>query len=76
MTWYVYILLCADNSFYVGHTDDIEERVDRHNQGRGAMWTACRNPVTLVYHEMFCCERDAITRESQVNDGPGRKKMP
>ena len=41
MVWFVYILLCSDNSFYVGHTEDIEKRVVTHNAGKGAIYTAC-----------------------------------
>src|SRR5258706_118935 len=45
----VYILRCADNSFYVGHTQNLHDRVQTHNNGAGATWTACRRPVELVY---------------------------
>ena len=34
--YYVYILRCVDDSFYIGHTDDLTDRITRHNEGRGA----------------------------------------
>src|SRR5437588_447446 len=47
----VYILRCSDDSLYVGHTSNLEERLKVHNDGRGALWTASRRPVILVYWE-------------------------
>jgi putative endonuclease len=65
-SFFVYILCCSDGSLYVGHTSDVEERVKLHNEGRGALWTACRRPVTLVYQEQYASEANAIGRERQI----------
>lgn len=46
---YVYMLRCRDGSYYVGSTRALEARVDEHQQGRGARYTARRRPVTLVW---------------------------
>ena len=62
----VYIVTCADGSFYVGHTSDAPERVKVHNDGRGALWTACRRPVVLVYQGRHDSEGKAINRERQI----------
>jgi putative endonuclease len=43
MPW-TYILECADGSFYVGSTRDLEERVEQHNTGHGAAYTRRRRP--------------------------------
>ncbi len=51
LLFYVYILECADKSYYVGVTDDPARRVDEHNSGKGADWTARRRPVVLVRKE-------------------------
>ena len=48
--WYVYILHCADNTFYTGITTDLERRLMEHNESpRGAKYTRGRTPVKLVY---------------------------
>ncbi|MHC5123439.1 MAG: GIY-YIG nuclease family protein, partial [Planctomycetota bacterium] len=49
--WFVYFLTCSDDSYYIGHTHNIKQRVETHNQGRGSSWTAKRLPVTLAYFE-------------------------
>ena len=53
--WYVYILECADNSFYTGITIDVERRIIEHNHDNklGAKYTRVRRPVRLVYQEKF-----------------------
>jgi predicted GIY-YIG superfamily endonuclease len=72
---FVYILRCADDSLYVGHTSNIDERVKAHNDGCGAQWTACRRAVTLVYQETHPWEDDAITLERQLKRWTHAKKV-
>ncbi|HSY76255.1 MAG TPA: GIY-YIG nuclease family protein [Bacteroidia bacterium] len=45
--WYVYMLECADGSIYTGITNDVKERVAKHNSGKGAKYTKARLPVVL-----------------------------
>ena len=73
-SFFVYILRCADDSYYVGHTGDLPARMKVHNDGRGAVWTACRRPVTLVYQEPHRTEQGAITRERQIKRWTHAKK--
>jgi predicted GIY-YIG superfamily endonuclease len=72
--FHVYMLQCADASYYVGLTEDLPTRVDRHNAGTAAKWTACRLPVTLVYSEQFDDLRDAAAREEQIKGWSRAKK--
>jgi putative endonuclease len=65
-SFFVYILRCADNSLYIGHTSDVPDRVKTHNEGRGAAWTARRRPVELLFQEGFPSELAAIRRELQL----------
>ncbi len=74
--WYVYILLCADKSYYIGHADDLDARVQRHNQGRGSKWTARRLPVELKYYETFTTKTQASRRETQRKKWSRIKKQP
>ena len=71
---YVYILLCADNSFYVGSTENLDDRLKSHNDGRGAAYTFKRRPVRLVYSESFVSQHDALPRERQLKRRSRGKK--
>lgn len=66
VTFYVYILECADHSLYTGYTTDIDARVDKHNAGLGAKYTRGRRPVTLRYVEMYDTKSDALKREYAI----------
>jgi putative endonuclease len=63
---YMYILECADGSYYTGSTTDLERRLWQHQQGEGANYTAKRLPVKLVFCEYYQCVVDAFKREKQV----------
>ena len=71
---YVYILRCADNSFYVGLTQDLNTRVKAHNDGRGAAYTFKRRSVRLVYSEKFESESKGVERERQLKRWSHSKK--
>ena len=60
---FTYILRCADNSLYVGWTNDLEKRLKAHNSGKGAKYTRGRLPATLVYFESFETKEEAMSRE-------------
>jgi putative endonuclease len=72
---YMYILECADGSYYTGSTWDLERRLWEHQNGLGAKHTAKRLPVTLLYCEE--CERieDAYIREKQIQGWSRKKKQ-
>ena len=63
---YVYILECADGTYYTGWTTDLEHRVATHNAGRGAKYTRARLPVQLVYFEEFDEKIPAQKREYAI----------
>ena len=46
--WFVYLLICSDNTLYCGITNDIDKRIKKHNAGRGAKYTKARRPVSLL----------------------------
>lgn len=70
---WMYILECSDGSYYVGSANNIELRIEQHNNGEGANHTKKRLPVTLVYLEEFDRIDEAFYREKQVQ-GWNRKK--
>lgn len=63
---YVYILRCADGSYYTGWTNDLDKRLAAHNAGKGAKYTRSRLPVTRVYHEVCGSKEEALRREIQI----------
>ncbi|HSE91163.1 MAG TPA: GIY-YIG nuclease family protein [Candidatus Binatia bacterium] len=72
--YYVYILRCADDSFYVGSAQDLDSRVKAHNDGQGAAYTFKHRPVQLVYSEAFESETAAVSRERQLKRWGHEKK--
>jgi putative endonuclease len=70
---YMYILECADRSFYVGSTRDLEVRLAQHQAGIGCKYTSTRRPVQLVFCEQFDRMDEAFEREKQIQ-GWGRAK--
>jgi putative endonuclease len=72
--YYVYVLRCADDSLYVGSSQNRDDRVKDHNEGRGAAYTFKHGPVHLVYCETFRLEREALTRERQLKRWSRAKK--
>jgi predicted GIY-YIG superfamily endonuclease len=63
---FVYILHCADGSYYVGKTDDLLTRLQEHQSGAGADYTSARRPVEMVYAEEHSTTRSAKNRERQL----------
>lgn len=76
MEVWVYILLCADGSYYVGTTrSSLDHRVGEHQAGAFGGYTARRRPVTLVYYyQQFQCVTDAIAAERQIKGWRREKK--
>ena len=64
--WYVYILECADDTFYTGVTRDLAARVREHNAGDGARYTRARRPVRLIYSEKAPDRGAAQSREYSI----------
>jgi len=75
MSFWMYVLRCSDDSFYVGHTDDLEKRLAVHQDGSLGGYTARRRPVTLLYAEEFDTRDDAFQRERQVKGWSRAKKQ-
>ncbi|MBP9701888.1 MAG: GIY-YIG nuclease family protein [Candidatus Pacebacteria bacterium] len=67
MSYYVYILKCADSTLYVGSTNDLEKRVHQHNNSKnGAHYTKIRRPVKLVHSETFETYGESRVREAEI----------
>jgi putative endonuclease len=73
MAW-MYILKCADGSYYVGSTRDLDLRMSQHQSGKGSRYTSGRLPVELVYGEEYDRIADAYAREKQVQNWSRAKR--
>jgi putative endonuclease len=72
---YMYILKCADGSFYTGSTVNLEKRIWEHNNDLGANHTKSRLPVELVFCEEFAQIDEAFYKEKQVQGWSRAKKI-
>jgi putative endonuclease len=64
--FHCYILKCADGSYYVGHTDDMEKRLAEHQSGVYPGYTYRRRPVALLWNDAFQTRDDAKAAEKQI----------
>ena len=74
MSWVVYILKCGDNSLYTGITNNIEERLLAHEEGRGAKYTKGRGPFKIVYKKKFKSRSEATIREMEIKKLNSKEK--
>ncbi|MBU0476018.1 MAG: GIY-YIG nuclease family protein [Bacteroidetes bacterium] len=74
MKGFVYILECADGSYYTGSTNDLERRLLEHQSGEGANHTKIRQPIKLVYSKEFSKVSEAFYREKQIQKWSRKKK--
>ena len=70
----MYILECSDGSYYTGSTNDLECRLEQHQNGEGANHTKKHLPVKLLYYEEFHRIDEAFYREKQVQGWSRKKK--
>ena len=66
MSYFAYIIRCADNSLYCGYTTDPIAREKTHNSAKGAKYTRSRLPVKLVYVEEYADKSSALKREAAL----------
>lgn len=71
---YVYILHCADDSYYTGWTNNLAKRIKAHQSGKGAKYTKYRIPLSLIYFEEFDDKIEAMKREYAIKQLTRKKK--
>jgi len=65
--WYVYLVECADHSYYCGITTNVDRRIDEHNSGKkGAKYTSARRPVVLIDYAIVNSKSDALQLEAFI----------
>jgi predicted GIY-YIG superfamily endonuclease len=73
--FFLYILKCNDDSYYVGHTDDIDRRLDEHVFGKiKTCYTYKRRPIELVFTDGFSTRDEAFFAERQIKKWTRKKK--
>ena len=72
---FIYILQCADGTFYIGTAKDVGKRLAVHNAGKGAKYTRPRLPVRVVYQEGLMTLTRALRREYQLKQLTRAKKQ-
>lgn len=75
MVFFTYMLRCNDGSFYVGHTEDLENRMEQHQSGALGGYTASRLPVSLEWSQVFPTRDEAFDAERQIKGWSRAKKQ-
>jgi putative endonuclease len=75
MSFWAYMLHCADQSFYVGHTDDLDVRIATHMSGEFGGYTSTRLPLKLVWSDEFPTRYEALAAERQIKGWSKAKKL-
>ena len=72
--YFVYILLCLDETYYTGSTNDVEKRFKDHLEGKGARYTKSHKPEKIVYRKEFATKSEALKREAEIKSWTKVKK--
>lgn len=71
----VYILRCKDGTLYTGYTNNLEQRMQKHEEGKGAKYTKGRGPFQLIYIEKFMTKNEALKREYEIKQLTRKGKL-
>jgi len=72
--YYVYVIKCSNHTLYVGYSNDLKKRIERH-RNKEVKSTQYRTPVKLIYYESFLSKKDAKSREIYLKSGAGREQL-
>jgi putative endonuclease len=74
--YFLYILQCADHTFYTGITTNLDRRIKEHNSSKlGAKYTKARRPVKLIYSKNFENRSEASIEESRIKKLTRQEKL-
>ena len=74
LAFYVYILKCSDNSYYIGQTDNLERRISEHKFGKYSGYTSSSLPIKVVFAQQFATRYDALSAERKLKKWTRVKK--
>jgi putative endonuclease len=75
MNWLVYLLECNDKTYYCGVTNNLEQRIIKHNQGKGAKYTRARLPVKLLDKIEGLTKSEALKLEYRIKQMKRENKL-
>ena len=75
MAFHTYMLQCADDSYYIGHTDDLATRIAQHQSGGPRCYTTTRRPISLAWSQEFVTREEALAAERQIKGWSRKKKQ-
>lgn len=73
--YYVYILLCKENSLYTGISTNPRQRFEDHKSGKGGKYTRSHKPLKIVYQEKHPTKSSALKRELEIKNWPKSAKI-
>lgn len=73
--WFIYVLLCENNSLYTGIAKDVEKRLNDHQSGKGGAYTRSHPPIRIVYTEQAESRSAALVREAEIKRWRRQKKI-
>ena len=73
--YFVYLLLCKDDSIYTGITTDLDGRLKKHKDGTASHYTRARGAVKILYSETHKDRSGALKREAEIKRWPRAKKL-
>lgn len=73
--WIVYIIHCSDDTYYTGITNNLQQRLQQHEEGKGAKYFRGRKPLSVVYTEHVENRSVASKREAAIKKLPRLKKI-
>ncbi len=74
-SWFVYMILCDDDSLYTGITLDLDIRLAKHKSGKGAKYTRSHGVKELVFSEQHYTHKQALARELEIKKLSRKKKV-
>ncbi|MBP9771689.1 MAG: GIY-YIG nuclease family protein [Candidatus Pacebacteria bacterium] len=75
MTYFVYILRCADTTLYTGITTDIARRLVEHQKGVGGRYTRAKGAIKILYTERKKNRSTASQREAEIKQLSRKAKL-
>jgi putative endonuclease len=73
--YYLYILLCNDNSLYTGITNNIKSRLEMHREGKGSKYVRSRLPFKHIYTEELESKSEALKKEIEIKKMSREEKI-
>jgi putative endonuclease len=75
VNWVTYIVRCSDGTLYTGVSNNLENRIKKHNNGSGAKYTRTRRPVVVIKIFLHLTKSDAMKLEYKIKQLSHNEKL-